>query len=657
MSAVPNARHQMIRAGLTALLLVAGLAHAQPGLGRRPGPGVRAESRSPADLDAWVAGLTSASDSERARLGAATRLVAHASTGDGLALIENLLSTPLSGVGGGRYLLTAIEESPSPAPALAAILDRRAQAAEEYELPRIIRALSVFRSRDAARSIGTFLGHPSAPIRDAAFQAIESLTGATAVGRTQEAWQEWLARADQMSELGWSEFLLDSISVSRRASQSAGIAVKGRLLETLRKLHLETPSDRRSELLVSMLTDTDQDVQRLGFELARRELSVNGALDSSVARAAINLLTSALPAVRADAAVLVRQLGVPEGEDAVLTALRAEADPTVAENLLVASARWPRADAVAPVLKWLEHPTTRAAAAEAAWSMVRTATIHDEDQRRIFKLVDRTDGAALSAAEIQLIGALGQTDDLLRLVPLLDSASGTVQRAAADALVWDSETFGTVVDAAGRHPNLFEAALTAILVHDPTIDGFRHAAALPFASEDLRRERLAGLSRGMTATEVLAASEMLGDPELRRLLLAAMTTDARIASERDRPEALAAISEAIVRQTENDVRAGRHEAGLGRFELFPFVFDSTAGPRASELRCCCLVALGRLTAAVDLICPLECWWRGLEGASGRPHELAIVEMIEADFGEQLSPPERELLTRTRERVTRASRPE
>jgi len=650
-------RYPNIAAAAVALIVFACDLHGQPGVGRRPDVHESAlPAATPEQIHVWTAALDTGSASEAVRLESARSLVSHASESLVVAAIDASLSFPLAGAGGGRYILTVIEETASPPSMLVPVLESRSARAEESELPRLIRALGFFRTRDAARAILHFTDHHSATVREAAIEGLGSLSGERAAGRSAQAWSDWLAAADALDELGWSKLLVDSISRSERAAVAREGVVRVRLLETLRKLHLETPTDRRSELLASMLRDNDADVRRVGFELARRELSVNGSLDGSVGQAAIELLRNPDASVRADAAVLVRQLGALEGDEAVLAALLIESDAAAAANLLVASARWPRPEATPSVMRWLANPATRPEAAEAAWALVRTASIDDAARAEILDLVLRSEGMGLSAPEIQLIGALGGPADLQRLVPLLDSASGTVQRAAADALVWDPATFNTVIEAAARHPNLFDAATTAILVHNPTIDGFRRAASLPVASEDLRRERLAGLSRGMGATEVLAASEMLGDPQLRSLLLAAMTTDARIASERDRPEALAAISEAIVRLTEDDVAARRHDAGLGRFELFPFVFDSAAGARAASLRCCCLIALGRLTAAVDLSCDLASWWRGLEGAAGRTHELAIVEMIESDFGEQLDGAQRELLRNTRVRLAEAARP-
>lgn len=633
------------------------LAFGQPGMARRGmGQTSLVEPAKPEQIAGWIAELGTGSASDSSRLEAARSLIRHSPDSGVFPAIEAAIAPPLAGVSGGRYILSAIDEAPTPPPVLAAVITRRAAVADESELPRLLRTLGFFRSRDAARTLIGYTKHSSPVVAQAAFESLEALSGNKRIARSPDAWAVWLAEADALDELGWSRKLLEAISQAQRTAEAREAATKSRLVETLRKLHIETPPEKRSELLASMLRDTDPDVQRVGFDLARRDLSVNGSLDNSVGDAAIELLNSPSPALRSDAAVLVRQLGPDAGEKAVLAALAIETDPSVAANLLIASARWPRAETLPAVLKWMSEPACRSAAAEAAWALVRTASVSDSDRKRIFESVTAVPSAGLSAAEIQLIGALGSTEDLIKLQPLLDSTSGTVQRAAADALLWDTDTFRSVLEAAARHPNLFESATTAVLIHDATLEGFQVAMQLPAASDELRRDRLAGLTRGMVATDVLAASDLVDDPELRRSLLVAMTSDARIAAERDRPEALAAISEAIVRQTEDDIAALRHDAGLSRFELFPFVFDSEAGPRASALRCCCLVALGRLTTAVDLACDLKSWLRGLEGASGRPHELSVVEMIEADFGEQLDDSARETLRAIRNRVAADASP-
>jgi len=111
-----------------------------------------------------------------------------------------------------------------------------------------------------------------------------------------------------------------------------------------------------------------------------------------------------------------------------------------------------------------------------------------------------------------------------------------------------------------------------------------------------------------------------------------------------------------VRLGEDDVAAGRHEAALGRFELCPFVFEAASADRASALRCVCLVALGRLTAAVDLACDPGAWMRGLDGAAGRSYELSIVETIETEFDQQLDEGMRARLKTVRERIAAANAP-
>ncbi len=644
------------------LLAASGLAWqtalAQPGMSRRelPSAATAIDPASEEDVAAWVAILGTGSASDRARLEAAKSLVRHAPEIGVFSAIERALATPFAGVGGGRYIMAAIEDATTPPPVLAALLAQRAEGADEAEVARILGALGGFRSREAAKTLVRYAGSPDPRIARAALDALAAMAGANGVEHSAEAWAAWLDRASALDELGWSRMLLDSVARAQRESAAREAATKARLIETLRKLHIETAPEHRSELVSSMLRDADVDVQRVAIDLVRRELSVNGSLDAAVADAAIELLKSPVATIRADAAVLVRQLGVDAGEAAVFHALQAETDPNAAANLLMASARWPRPSGVEPVLRWMREPACRSAAAEAAWALVRTATMADADARRVFAMVKAQPTGGLSAPEIQLIGALGKTEDLEALVPLLQSAKGTVQRAAADALVWDEETYGAVIAAAASDANLFEAATTAILVHEPTIEGFQIAFRLPVVSEELRQDRLAALSHGMSAADVLAASELSVDKDLRRSLLSAITSDARIASERGRPEALAAICEAIVRLGEDDVAAGRHEAALGRFELCPFVFEAASADRASALRCVCLVALGRLTAAVDLACDPGAWMRGLDGAAGRSYELSIVETIETEFDQQLDEGMRARLKTVRERIAAANAP-
>src|SRR6185295_2164702 len=179
-------------------------------------------------------------------------------------------------------------------------------------------ALGSFRTRDAARLLGRYIGEDQPKtVSAAAMSALARLTARDDLGQDRPAWAAWLREIDGMSESQWRLQLIAALAARNDRLAAQRHDAIAQLTDSLRKLHLATKAEDRPAMLASMLEDGIPAVRDLGFELVARELSATGHLDGPVGIAALKLLKHSDAAVRSSAAVLVRQLAPPDAEQAV----------------------------------------------------------------------------------------------------------------------------------------------------------------------------------------------------------------------------------------------------------------------------------------------------------------------------------------------------
>jgi hypothetical protein len=546
-----------------------------------------------------------------------------------LAQVRNGLSELLAGpvAGASEQLLATIAQDPDAPSRLYPLVAQRLATATPEEAPRVIAALGSFRTRDAARLLGRYIGEDqSKAVSAAAMAALARLSARDDLGTDRSAWTAWLREIDGLSENQWRLQLIASLAArnDRLATERHGAIAQ--LTDSLRKLHLATKAEERPGLLASMLEDEIPAVRDLGFELVARELSANGHLDGPVGSAALKLLSNPQPSVRSTAAVLVRQLAPPGAEQAIAAALTDETDAGAASDLLLAAARWPSPGVVTPVLRWLESGTPASdAATEAAYWLLRAGELNLETCDRVLSAIRRVPAESMSPAGIALLAALGNDDDRQRLAPLLTSSSAPQRLAAGEALLWYPQYRPTILAAAANDPDLFDVASRAVVVDEPNADDLRTLLSLPKPSLELARVSVLRVAGRMHADDLRAVANEVADPDLKRALLTNLVAPERVMSERPIPARMAAIVGGVGDLAELDLSQGHADAALAVLDAAAFADGSDQAGRLAGLRCTALLALGRLDDAQRLEASADCWLRGLRMAP-RPTAEAVTAL-------------------------------
>lgn len=584
----------------------------------------------------WLTILRDGSASDRARLEAAQALLAQCDDDAIREALRGEITAPLAGSGGGAYVLQALAQQPEAPARMYPLLASRLPETPLDEAPRLLRALGSFRSREAAHLVWEYT-HSKFPeaVREAAFDALEHLSGRLDMAREPEPWAEWLGAMDKLSEAQWRDRLLASLAARGDAEGARISDLNAKLADALRKLHLATPPDKRGELLESMLMDTEPGVRAVGLELLSRELAASGAIDDRVGDATLNLLADKDPVVRASAARLVRQLAPARAPDDIARALVVEHDPKAAAALLLGAARWPRAELVETTLKWLAtQGPARTPACEAAWSLYRAGHLNAENQQRLLTLIREWRDDALTPAACGVLATLGGSADRERLRPLLFAKDSSLRNAVVEALLWYPEFLTDIVTAAKDDQDLFDAASRALLQHEPTATGLRTLLALPRPSQDTALQGITRLARALSAPDLLEVTKDVKDEAMRLTLLKQLTADEREMSERVNPRMLPALAEGMMTLADLQLSAREPDQALVTLESSPF-FGPNAAPAPKgyrSLRCTALAALGRIEAADEAGGPPEAWVRGLEIAVKQPFATDLGKEIKRRFG-------------------------
>lgn len=551
-----------------------------------------------------------------------------------LRLVGDLLARADDPAGSRRLLLAAMARSPSIAPELGAPLVALASASTPEHLPAALGALASVRTREAARTIVAFVepSHPAA-VRTAAYEALERLAARTDLPRTAEAWQAWLLRVESLPERLWQRELIESLARRSADLWQRNERAKSRLVDTTRRLYLLVPAEERLTMLASLLRDDRDELRRLGFELAARELSATNTLGGEVASASISLLEHAGAEVRAEAALLVSRLAPPEAEPVVGRALARETDARAAEALLVAATRWPSPVIRGPALAWLERESgARGAAADALLALHRAGLLDDPtDRQRVVEALRAVSADALNAAAVRLLAALGDDGDRRGVASLLGSTRAGVRAAVADSLAPFAEFTGAITARASDDPGLFAAACRAVQAHLPAVEAFERMVLLPAPSPAAHAAALDAFVESLAPADRVAVARVVRSPARRELALGPLIEGAMVRNldERDRVEAILLLAEARL-------ALGRAETSLAVLGVLPEVTDDASHARAVRARLGALIALRRFDEAAALGADADAWLDALDRAASLPHAAEAADAFERLFTGRLT---------------------
>lgn len=595
---------------LAAVLLAAGCCASLPrgGLASTPAPAA-------AEPDAWTL-LRGQDTDEHVRLGAAISVIRGAESPQEQRRILEMLSggEPAAAAA----VLRAIAAEPIPSPelerAVRGVLDRTDAGALR---PLAASALRSFRSSRGVRRLAMAARSDADPaVRQAASEALMRLSRSA----TPEAALEWASRWEHADDAALLRELLAHEIVARRGLESENTGLRSAMLEGYRRLHLATPPEERSALLAEYLRHARGEVRDLGFELAARELSASNRLGADVAAAGFTLLQHADPAVRAQAAILVNRMAPEGGADRVVDALLAEWSPRAAEPMLLAVSRAPRAEAAEPVLRWLSQVDgPRAAAADAAWALLRAEKLSEAQRERLLSEVRSAVDGRLTPHGARILATLGTAEDLDRLAAAADGEPGLPLAALTEALALRAEGVPRLLSLAERRPEVLAAAANAIAQHGGTgADLARLAQAA--GNEAQRADALRRAAAGLPLGELLAAlGEGWTDFALGADLLSAALAAPR--GESLPPLETALVRGAWLRVGELRSLSGNAEQALAAVEKWAGFADAAAeeAERAARTRLIALVGLGRLDEAWTLGRPLADWLTACESMRTTPH--------------------------------------
>jgi len=578
-----------------------------------------------------------------------------------IALLGSPIDTSASDADGLaiRALFAAIARTALPPTGLYAPTASVAQEGNSRFSQDAIRALRSYRTREAVATLVAILAEPEVTDRQhLAGQSLAELSGRDDIPLG--GWSGWLSEAVGLSEREWQARLLaahvrraDRLAVeSRRAERQ--------LADAWSRIHLLTPADQRSAVLVQLLESPIPALRTLGFDLVNREIGESRQLDPSVATAAIALLESPEPLIRVRAAQLLNRLAAAEAEAPVLAALARETDPRAADALLLAVSRWASPSAVAPTLKWLRaSPATRLRAASTAWALYRADVItSEEDRRAVLEGVRRVPDERVTTAVCRLLAVFGEAEDIERLRRLLSAEAATVRASAADALALLKDELDTVLAAATDDAALFEAAAKALRTHALDARGYDVLSRLPSPSAEVRSRVLREYAALLPTAEIVRLARLSADPVEAVGLLQPLLSAGRATDDESRVQ----LAEGLLLLAQTHVALNNPNDALRALAVIPepqlpdaatepggevtSAAAQTAAGHAAEvqrLRVMLLVWLNRLDEAgqsvvksdgtIDEAGIADAWLDGFERAIVEPHAADIAQAIVERFTE------------------------
>lgn len=353
-----------------------------------------------------------------------------------------------------------------------------------------------------------------APVQEAAFTALQTLTGLVHPDGNREAWTAWWSEARRLSEQQWRDALLANLGRRTERQQRERTQLASRLQEVMRQQYRALEQEQRSSALAALLNDALGPVRELAISLAVQRLVDGGSFEEPLRVALRSRLDDPEASIRQRATLLLRDLADGPAADRVAQRLASDAEATVAvlrANLLMLT-RLPRAAAIEPAVALLDHPALRGEAAGMLAAATEAGLVNEAQRERIAAGVrSGLDRTVPLPDVVWLLGRVGSESDWQRIATWLDSADGAVKQAAARAWAQsdrpltplatraDDPQIGPVfVLAAARRGHTTET-LKALVAHRPTS---------ATATENWQRALVSVAERAPVEAVIAAADEL-----------------------------------------------------------------------------------------------------------------------------------------------------
>lgn len=277
-------------------------------------------------------------------------------------------------------------------------------------------------------------------VQQASFKALGTLTALDHYDADRQAWESWWKQNKGLWAKEWTQHLLENFERREARRPARDHELEDLLLESQRALYQANSPEGKPGVLVYMLGKPLAPIRQLGMDLAGQRQSDDLPFDESLLSALRERLTDPVPAIRADAALLL--LYESDEPAAALVAARLgeerEQVSAVLSAYLQMMARLPQAEAVDPATDLLNDEALRDDAASALASAFDAGLMKKSQVNRAAKLVRRyiKENAAQTPPAppvIALLGKVGNKDDWKRIAEWVDHPEASVKKAAAQA--------------------------------------------------------------------------------------------------------------------------------------------------------------------------------------------------------------------------------
>lgn len=586
------------------------------------------------------------------RKDAATRLVGLAADDAVVNLLAGLLAPEQVAADPepAHLIFESIRAEPTPSPKLGPLLITAAPAVPAELRPALWGAMSRFSTQGIVAALMESAQTAETPDdRALVIEALVHITGHDDFTATDQ-WVAWFESHRWVNELEWRRELARGLAAQRDRLLASHRSAVNRLVELSRTMYLKLePGAQRSARLAQLLGDQEPALRQLGFDLARRELlAAAGAINGEVGAAAVKLLSSDDPGVRAQAAGLVVQLAPADGEEAIMLALAREDSPRAAAALLTGVARWPNKRACGPVMTWVQRDddAMRAAAGQAALALARADLFEPGQVALVLDTIRPR--PLLIAPEVRLLVVAGNDKDRQRVADMLLDDSPEQRRMSAEALIDRAEAFDLVAAAAEDDPALFRIAADMAHRHRPTLGGYQTIADLPAPDERAKTDSLARLAMALPPQDLFIVVSAMDGADDRLALLVPRLEDDLPDDDAQRAGLVACLL--LYAETELSLaHPARALAALDRIKDEPF---EDPVPMRTALAIS-LLATGQFEAGASIDTDADTWIRALEISIGAEHASTLLEQLRVRFADEFTDEQRATLTTLASAIDRA----
>ena len=301
-----------------------------------------------------------------------------------------------------------------------------------------ILALGHDRTKETAGTLMK-LTDPKQPeqVQLASFKALGNLTALDHYDADRQAWNDWWQQNKGLWDKEWTEHILDNFERRESRRRARDHQIEDELLKSQRALYQANSPQGRPGVLVYMLDRPLLPIKQLGMDLARQRLLDDLSFDEPLREALRERLTDSTPSIRADAALLLRDLSDQPAAELIAHRLGQEQEQvsSVLSAYLQVMAKMPQAEAVDPAVEFLNDESLRADAAAALAADFDADLMSRSQINRAAKLARRfvVDGRPPVPPVITLMGKVGNRDDWRDIANWVDHEDTSVKLAAAKA--------------------------------------------------------------------------------------------------------------------------------------------------------------------------------------------------------------------------------